>query len=111
MDTELNLKGLAEHVRTGMPESLATCIVGELEKLDLAATFQWARCVVIHPAFALISLVFLWVLKRVIEGGDASLRVAHLGDDDLLGQLVGNHLSNIEGRGLERHSLFGIAIG
>ena len=52
MDAVLELKGLAKHVRTRVPKSLAPLSVCELEELDLAAALQRARCVVVHPALA-----------------------------------------------------------
>ena len=60
--TELKLESLTKHVGARVPESLFAFGVRELEELDLAVAFQWARCVIIHPAFALLGLLLLWVL-------------------------------------------------
>jgi len=67
-----------------VPECLATLRVVKLEEFQLAIAFQRARCIIEHPAVSLLAFLLLWVLKGVIEGGNATLRVANLGDNDLL---------------------------
>ena len=85
---ELELEGLAEHVRARVPESLFAFLVRELEKFELAVTFQWARRVVKHPPVATAACFFLWVCQVAVESGNPSIDVPDFGDDDFLCQLA-----------------------
>ena len=88
MYTELELECFAEDVGAGVPESLFTFGIIKLVKFDLTIAFQRARCIVFHPSLTNVALLFLWVLKRVIESCNAAIWVSHFGNDDLFCELV-----------------------
>ena len=111
MDAELELESLAENVGTGVPERLTSLGVGELEKLDLTVSLQRARRVIIHPALADIALLLLGVLQIAVQSGDATLRVAHLGDDNFLCELARDHLRDVERGRLKGSALLLVSVG
>ena len=109
--SKLELEGLSEHVGTRVPESFSAGVVTELEKPNFAVTLQRARCVIIHPAFSLFALLLFWVLKTFVKGSNAAIWVAHLGHDDLLCELTGDHLGHVERCRLKRGALLGLSVG
>lgn len=108
--TEFEFEGFSEDVSARMPETLSTLIIIELEKLDLAIAFQRARRIVLHPAITNFALFFLRVLQVTIESSHAFAGVSHRGHNNLLGQLVRDHLGNVQRRRLEAHALFLITV-
>jgi len=84
-----------------MPEGLSSLVVSKREQLKFDVTLERPRDIEEHPSFAVFGGLLLGVLDLVVEGGDAPVGVAHLRNDDFLGELLRNALSNIESIGLK----------
>ena len=108
--TKFELEGFSEDVSARVPETLSTLIVFKLEKLDFTIAFQRARRIVLHPAVTNFALFFFRILQVTIESSHAVAGVSHCGHNNLLGQLVRDHLGNIQRRRLEAYALFLIAV-
>lgn len=111
MHAKFHLESFTEHMSTRVPEGLAAFRVIELEELNLAIAFQRARCIVVHPAFANVTLFLFGVLQGIVKGSYTALGVSHLSYDDLLRQLTRDLLGDVEGRCHERRAFLDVAIG
>jgi hypothetical protein len=111
LNSKLLLKSLTEHVRTGVPESIATFRLFKSEELDLAAAFKRAGGIPKHPSVTLLFSSCFWVCKSIVESSDSALGVANLAYYDFFCKLLRDHLGYIEGRSLERLSFLDCSVG
>mmetsp|Transcript_75896 Transcript_75896/g.164253 ORF Transcript_75896/g.164253 Transcript_75896/m.164253 type:complete len:846 (+) Transcript_75896:181-2718(+) len=108
----LALHRLAEDVRARVPEDVLPLGVVELQELHAAASLQRPGDV---PEDGAVGGVLLVGVLAV--GGDAGLQrldlllVDQLGDDDGVGQTLGDALRDLEGGGLERLAILHGAVG
>jgi hypothetical protein len=103
-------EGLAEDVSGRVPESFLSLRSVEIEKLNLAVAFKGPGGIPLHPALVLRAAFNFGVDEAIVEGGNTSLRIAHLADNNLLSELLRNHFSDIKGWGLERFSLLHVTV-